>query len=307
MPRQRLGAVLMVPQPVATEIDGLRRALADPVRGRVAPHLTLVPPVNVHDRDLPAALDVVRRAAASVGPLRLRLGPVATFHPADPVLYLVVSGDLDGYDALRRALLTPPLERAVHDPWVPHVTVAANVEPQRIPAAVEALSDFDADVTLDKVHLLTEQPDRVWRPIADAPLGHRGGTVGRGGIELTLHTSGRPDPEAASLLALEAGHRALPFAVTARRDGEVVGAAWGWTNGVRLEIADLAVAAAHRDLGIARKLLAAVEALGRRRGCTVAGIAAPAEGPAPAVLAGAGWTVAAPGDDAATRRWSRVL
>ena len=79
MARQRLGVVLLVPQPVATEIDGVRRALGDEARERIGPHITLVPPVNVAERDLPRAFTLVRSAASTVAPLTLRIGPVASF------------------------------------------------------------------------------------------------------------------------------------------------------------------------------------------------------------------------------------
>ena len=42
--------------PAASEVDGLRRAVDDPALGRMAPHITLVPPVNVRTADLGAAL-----------------------------------------------------------------------------------------------------------------------------------------------------------------------------------------------------------------------------------------------------------
>jgi 2'-5' RNA ligase len=90
VPKRRLGVVLLVPPPWAAEIDGLRRALGDGALGRIAPHLTLVPPVNVREEDVPAALAVLRSAAAEVdGPsLVVRLGPAATFSPENPVVYL---------------------------------------------------------------------------------------------------------------------------------------------------------------------------------------------------------------------------
>ena len=66
MARQRLGVVLLVPQPLATEIDGVRRALGDDARERIPPHITLVPPVNVAERDLPRAFTLVRTAASTI-------------------------------------------------------------------------------------------------------------------------------------------------------------------------------------------------------------------------------------------------
>ncbi len=102
MARQRLGVVLLVPQPLATQVDGVRRALGDGALGRIDPHITLVPPVNVADRDLPAAFAVVRAAAAVCSPLALRLGPVDTFAPVNPVAYLRVGGDEDALAALEQ-------------------------------------------------------------------------------------------------------------------------------------------------------------------------------------------------------------
>jgi 2'-5' RNA ligase/GNAT superfamily N-acetyltransferase len=307
MPRQRLGVVLQVPQPLATELNGLRRALGDPMLHRVVPHVTLVPPVNVHDRDLTTALSVLRQAAASVDPIVLRLGPGATFHPLDPVVYLAVTGDLEGFERLRSTVLEPPLRRTVHDPWVPHVTVSANVATERIPAALEVLSGFDHEVRFDRVHLLREGEGRVWGPIADASLGTAPPVIGRGGLAVEVSATGRPDPEAEALLAIESVAPGSPFAVTARHQQVVVGAGRGWTVGARLELTELVVTAEHRGLGIGRHLVAAVEDLARRRGCTAAGSAGPAEGPPAALLAGSGWRVAGAVDDLGWCRWERVL
>jgi 2'-5' RNA ligase/GNAT superfamily N-acetyltransferase len=309
MARQRLGVVLLVPQPLATEIDGLRRALGDGARERIAPHITLVPPVNVAERDLPSAFSLVRTAAATVAPLALRLGPVATFAPVNPVAYLKVGGApqvLDALDLLRRSCLQGPLERTSQHDFVPHVTIADELAADRLAAAVRVLDGFSAEVTVDHVHVLAELPGRVWRPVADAPLGARPGVVGRGSLPLELTESGRPDVEAAALLSFEANSEGVPFALTARRDGQVVAAAWGWSARGALEVADLAVAAEHRGLGFGRHLLAGVLALARRRGCGVAGATAPRGGPGGALLGALGFrTLAAGGGDPA--RWELRL
>jgi 2'-5' RNA ligase len=173
MPRRRLGVALLLPEPSATEVDGLRRALGDGTLGRIPAHLTLAPPVNVRDDDMPAALDVLRRAAAQTGPLDLRLGPPTTFHPVTPVVYLGVDGDVTALHALRDRVFHPPLERRLTRPFVPHVTLADEVDPVRIPAAVATLADYVVDVRFEAVHLLEELRGRVWRPIADATFTRR--------------------------------------------------------------------------------------------------------------------------------------
>jgi GNAT superfamily N-acetyltransferase len=188
------------------------------------------------------------------------------------------------------------------------VTVADELPADRLEASVEALADFDASTTFDRVHVLAEQPGRVWVPIADMPLGTPAAVVGRGSLPVELTVSGRPGLDAASLLAVDTDAEGMPFAVTARREGDVVGAAWGWTAGGCLELADLVVASAHRGQGLGHHLLAAVEDVGRRRSCLRAGASAPADGAIAALLSGCGWVLGSTdGQTAARRRWERAL
>ena len=308
MARQRLGVVLVVPQPLAAQVDGLRRALGDGALGRIAPHLTLVPPVNVHERDLPKAFAVVRAAASAVAPLALRIGPVRTFAPVNPVAYLQVGeagAALERLEELRTRCLQGPLQRESEHDFVPHVTVADDLPADRLTSAALVLADFSVDVTFDRVHVLAELPGRLWRPVAEAPLGEQLATIGRGSLPLDLVISGRPDAEAASLLALESESAGLPFAVTALREGEVVAAAWGWSARGALEVADLVVSPEHRGQGIGRHLLAAIGALAWRRDCTSVGVMAPADGAAAALLRAGGFQADAdPGGSAGSRRWA---
>src|SRR5687767_10146098 len=60
MPKARLGVALLLTGQLGHEVDGLRRALGDGALGRIPPHLTLVPPVNVRDDRMADALAVLR-------------------------------------------------------------------------------------------------------------------------------------------------------------------------------------------------------------------------------------------------------
>ena len=132
--------------------------------------------------------------------------------------------------------------------------------------------------------------------------------VGRGALPVEFAVSGRPDLEAASLLALESEPVGRPYAITGRSDGSVLAAAWGWTAGGRLEVADLVVATTHRGQGIGRHLVAAVEALAARRRCDRAGIAAPRAGAPAALLRGCGWTLVEGVHEASSLpRWERSI
>jgi GNAT superfamily N-acetyltransferase len=250
----------------------------------------------------------VRAAAASSRPLAVRLGPVDTFAPVNPVAYLRVGGPgiRDALDDLRGRCNSGPLSRTSDHEFVPHVTVADELAPERLAAAQAALSSYGADASISRVHVLAELPGRIWRPIADAPLGDPVAVVGRGSLPLEVTTSGSPDAAAAALLAISNDAPGLPFAVTARRDGAVVAAAWGWSAGEVLEIADLVVTPEQRGQGIGRHLLAGVEDLARRRGVTCLGATGPTEGAAAALFVASGYQ-SQPSGGAGRRRWERQL
>ena len=266
MPRARLGVALLLPAPLSAEVDGLRRAVGDGSLRRIPAHLTLVPPVNVAEARLPEALAVLRRAAAATPPLALELGPPRTFLPDSPVLYLGVEGDVTEVHALRGRVLRDPLARTTSWPFVPHVTLADSASTEVIEAALAALGRYRAEVRFERVHLLRESPGRVWQPIADAAL-RPPMVIGRGGLPLELSVTARLDPEAAELV--EQGDAAEhPFAVTARREEQVVGVATGFLRDGVTHLGRILVDVAERRQGIGSHLLAAVECLAAEQGCT---------------------------------------
>ena len=175
-----------------------------------------------------------------------------------------------------------------------------------------------------------EPPARRWpagrvdvtaRPGARAAPGDRTGSgcrspiagsgppavVGRGGIEVELTVTARPDPEAAALLAVDGaadgdgrcrGDRPHRRAGSPARRGGGRAARWRssptspWPRPTASQ-------------GIGRKVLAAVEAEAAARGCDVVLVAAPGEGAAAALLAGAGWQAAGDAVADGRRLWRR--
>jgi 2'-5' RNA ligase len=284
MPRQRLGVALLLPAPVDAEVDTLRRAVGADDVDRLPSHLTLVPPVNVREDDMGAALALLRDAAAVTKPFRVTLGPPRTFLPTNPVLFLDVTGDVAAVDALRDRIFRAPLERSLTWPFQPHVTLLDNGPPDRITAAVEAIAEYRVDVVFERVHLLREERreedgERVWRPIAEAAFGEPA-VVGRGGLELELEVTERPPIDAKTwadrtwkeyeLARYGAEWEGEHLHVTARRDGRVVGIADGEVRRDTGEayLDSLMVAADARREGIGAQLIAAFSSAAAERGAT---------------------------------------
>jgi 2'-5' RNA ligase len=261
MARYRVGVVLLVPTPIDREIDALRRAVGDGTYGRVPAHLTLVPPVNVREDRLDDALALLRQAAAATKPFCVELGPPTTFLPHNPVLYLPVTAGADHIAAVRDRVFRDPLARPLTWPFVPHVTVADEVSPERIVAAQQALSNYHVEIDFDRVHLLEEGPGRVWGPIADFPFAPPA-VIGRGGLPVELAVTDQPDPSTDGFLR----DKREPVTITARRDGKVVGVARGWADERTAQIGELVVADGEQALGTHDHLVAAFDSWAAKRG-----------------------------------------
>jgi hypothetical protein len=187
------------------------------------------------------------------------VGPPATFLPDTPVIHLPVHEGEAELTALRERVFRPPLARPLTWPFVPHVTLADEAPPDRITAALTALADYRAQMTFERVHLLQESKARFWEPIADAAF-EAPAVVGRGGLPVELSVTTSVDPEARRLV-----RRGEPLVVTARRDGEIVGVATGWSDGDAFRIEAVVLAAGEDLLGTDEHLRAAFRSEAARR------------------------------------------
>ena len=207
VPRVRLGVVIVVPEPVATEIEGLRRALGDPVLDRIMPH--------VHAR---AAGERPRRRprrgavrAASCRGHRSVDGvhagaAAATFGPDSPVLYLPVEGGVRGGSTgspgcgrlswWRRCNATStttssPTSRSPPSWRRPRLAAAS----RRWPTSPGRSSPIRSPCCASTVRP-SRQAQRAGRR-SPMPAWRAPSIVGRGGFELELTVSSLLDPDGA--------------------------------------------------------------------------------------------------------------
>ena len=263
MTRSRLSVAIVLPEPMRTEVRALRRALGSPSLDTQPPHITLVPPVNVRDERFDDAMAVARSAAASInGPIRLRLGPPATFAPVSPVVYLGVHGDdVERLRSLPGRLLQGPLLRSVEHAYVPHCTLHELADDELIASATHALRDFRPVIDVAGFDVLRQEDDHVWRTLASFAFGAPV-VRGRGTVVVEMRTTSVPAPDAHALLAASAdlrdGAPREPWYIEARvPGGRLLGVAVGVVDhdASLLRVNDLVVDAPERGQGIGDRLL----------------------------------------------------
>ncbi len=278
MPRRRVAVALLPPASISAKIQAVRSLLGDPRIDRIAPHLTLVPPVNLADQDVEQLQGLLRSVASATTPFTLRLGPMSSFSPDTPTLHLAVQGDLPALRALRDQLRVPPVNRPEVWPFTAHVTLRDSVPADQIPPALQLFTGELPPWHVSRLYLLEFSPlnkAEVWLPIIEEPF-EAPVVVGRGGVELALRTLNLLEPRVAQLftgmgfqLAAEEEDISGLMLVAAElpgRPGRPVAAAIGTVAGRTAELLQFGVESEHRRVGIGRQVLMHWCAEAARRG-----------------------------------------
>ncbi len=127
--RSFLGIVIPVEGEYARKVSATRAATGDPY-AYILPHITLMSGVPLPD---PAeAIAHIRNVVSAFSPFPLRFAGTDTFYPVSPVTYLRVAEGERELTELHERLHSGPLDAKPAYPFVPHLTLAQEVAPERL-------------------------------------------------------------------------------------------------------------------------------------------------------------------------------
>lgn len=166
-----VGVAIAIPQPHATVLSSWRRRVGDPEAGKIFPHVTLLPPTELEPSDLPDVEKHLGEAARGTEPFTMHLSGTGTFRPTTPVVFVQVSRGVGSCEQLERAIRSGPLERELHYPYHPHVTVAHDLDDAALDAAYDGLADFVARFPVTGFVLFSRDADETWHWRREFALG----------------------------------------------------------------------------------------------------------------------------------------
>ncbi len=167
--------VAYLPGPLGEFVDSLRGRL-NPRFAHWQAHVSILPP-----RPLPAgpnqALAELREKCLLQEPFEAELSEVLTFWPANGVVYLSISTGSERLVALHELLNGGPLGWVEPYSYVPHVTIAQELDEAETRAALrEACCEWaryagSRSFRGESLSLVRQEPDQRWTDLAPVLLG----------------------------------------------------------------------------------------------------------------------------------------
>ena len=169
-----VGVAIAVPPPHADDLQRWRAEFGDPLADSIPPHVTLLPPLRLHEAALPAAHAHLEEVAAATSPFEIHLRGTGTFRPISPVVFVQVAVGLADCELIEQRVRTGPLVRHLTFSYHPHVTVAHDVDDADLDRAFDTLAGYDVTFPVDSFSLYEHGADGVWRPRRCFPFGGGG-------------------------------------------------------------------------------------------------------------------------------------
>jgi 2'-5' RNA ligase len=165
-----IGVALAIPEPWATELQEYRTSVGDATATMIPTHITLVPPIEVEDVDIPEIEAHLSEVAARVNGFCVHLRGTGTFRPVSPVVFVTVAEGISQCEQLAAAVREGPLKVELQFPYHPHVTIAHHLPDEALDRAFEELATFECIFEVEEFHLYVHDGLTGWRPTRDFPL-----------------------------------------------------------------------------------------------------------------------------------------
>lgn len=169
-----IGVAIAIPEPWATQLQDYRTAVGDTTAAMIPTHITLVPPTEIADEDLPGVVRHLEDAAAHGTPYRVHLRGTGTFRPVSPVVFVTLVEGISRCEQLAGLIRRGPLAVDLAHPYHPHVTIAHHLPDDLLDRAFEELADFECEFDVTEFHLYVHDDGTGWQPTRQFALGPAG-------------------------------------------------------------------------------------------------------------------------------------
>jgi 2'-5' RNA ligase len=159
-----IGVAIAVPDPWGAKLQEYRASLGDSSAHGIPTHITLMPPFEIDDAQLPEVEKHLAEAAAARPRFDIHLRGTGTFRPVSPVVFVTVVRGISSCEQLALTIRSGPLATDLVFPYHPHVTVAHDLDDTLLDRAFAELADFECEFDADHFLLYAHDTEVGWRP-----------------------------------------------------------------------------------------------------------------------------------------------
>lgn len=165
-----IGVAVAIPEPWATELQDYRTDLGDRTATMIPTHITLVPPTELAEADLPVVERHLAEVAGGFAGFVVHLRGTGTFRPVSPVVFVTLVEGISRCEQLASAVRRGPLDVPLAFPYHPHVTIAHHLDDDRLDRAFRELADFECVFDVREFHLYVHDETIGWQPTSQFTL-----------------------------------------------------------------------------------------------------------------------------------------
>lgn len=165
-----IGVAVAIPEPWATQLQDYRTSVGDTTATQIPTHITIIPPVEISDDELPVVEAHLEGTASEVAGFRIHLRGTGTFRPISPVVFVTLVEGISECEVLADAVRRGPLAVDLHFPYHPHVTIAHHLSDAQLDRAFGELADFECEFTAGAFSLYVHDDGAGWQPTREFAL-----------------------------------------------------------------------------------------------------------------------------------------
>lgn len=165
-----IGIAIPIPEPYGSDLRDWRESFGDPLARAIPTHVTLLPPTEVDDDELPGIAEHLAAIATDSSGFEMHLRGTGSFRPISPVVFVQVAIGVGDCEKLESQIRSGTLARDLQFAYHPHVTVAHDVPDDALERAFADLAGYEARFPVVGFSLYTHDDDGVWRVHSSYPF-----------------------------------------------------------------------------------------------------------------------------------------
>ena len=167
----KIGVTIDIPEPFGAELRQRRLQFGDHRAETVPAHITIVPPCEIPEASWPGVRERIIATADQTSPFTVQLRGTGTFRPVSPVVFVAIARGIADCQLLSAELRQDVLDQPLGFPYHPHVTIAQELDEERLDIAFDALADFDLTFMVHGFGVYLHDQTGEWQLQDSVPFG----------------------------------------------------------------------------------------------------------------------------------------